>query len=114
MKESKVLEIVECTGTAYEIGLQYGEARKANLQKTLKLCIDKLVNFANAANVKLTREEILTMAGKCLPMVSAIRPIRADAIKLRHLWRYFSLQKGTLDSQGTLVWQSPHPVSMTP
>ncbi len=49
MKESKVLEIVECAGTAYDIGLQYGEARKANLQKTLKLCIDKLVNFANAA-----------------------------------------------------------------
>jgi hypothetical protein len=35
MKESKALNIVECTGTQYEIGLQYGMACGANLQKTL-------------------------------------------------------------------------------
>ncbi len=75
MKESKVLEMLECSGTAYEIGLQYGEARKTSLQKTLTLCIDKLVDSAEAAaNVELTKEEILSMAGKYLPLVEKFDP----------------------------------------
>lgn len=64
MKESQVLKIVECSGTPYEIGRQYGEACRANLQKTLEMSMGRLICFA-----KVTKEEILAQVNKFLPQV---------------------------------------------
>jgi hypothetical protein len=44
MNESKVIEIIECAGTPYEIGLQYGMAGISFLQESLELCVDTLIN----------------------------------------------------------------------
>ena len=65
MNESKVIEIIECAGTPYEIGLQYGMAGISFLQESLELCVDTLINFSNITmNAELSKDEILTTAGK--------------------------------------------------
>lgn len=82
MKEPKVMKLTECVGTSYEIGLQYGKAGRANLQKTLGMCLGNLTGFAKITrNVDLSREEILSTAGTFLPMTEAFDP---EQLGLRH------------------------------
>lgn len=82
MKESKVMEMTECVGTTYEIGLQYGEAGRANLQKTLGMCLGNLAGFAKITrNVELSREEIVSTAGTFLPMAESFDPELIEFVK---------------------------------
>jgi isopenicillin-N N-acyltransferase like protein len=75
MKESKVMNMVKCTGTPYEIGVQYGEASRANLQKSLGMCLGTLTDFVrNTRNEDLSTEDILSAADKFLPMTEAFDP----------------------------------------
>jgi isopenicillin-N N-acyltransferase-like protein len=70
MKVSKLLNIVECAGTPYEIGLQYGKASKAILKKNLSMCLKTLTDFAKITlNTDLNTDEILSIADKFLPLV---------------------------------------------
>jgi isopenicillin-N N-acyltransferase-like protein len=82
MKESKAMEIVECAGTSYEIGRQYGEACRASLQKSLDLCLEKLVGAVQATmQVTISREEVWATAGKFLPLTERFDPDLIEFVK---------------------------------
>jgi isopenicillin-N N-acyltransferase-like protein len=82
MHEPQVLNIVECVGTPYELGLQYGKASGANLRKTLDMCLGNLIGFAKfTRNSDLGREEILSTAGKFLSMTEAYDPDLIEFVK---------------------------------
>jgi isopenicillin-N N-acyltransferase-like protein len=82
VKEAKVMKMTECAGTSYEIGLQYGEAGRANLQKTLGMCLGNLAGFArNTRNVELSREKIVSTAGTFLSMTEAFDPELIEFVK---------------------------------
>lgn len=82
MNESKVIEIIECAGTPYEIGLQYGMAGISFLQESLELCVDTLINFSNITmNAELSKDEILTTAGKFFSMVEDFDPDLIEFVK---------------------------------
>ena len=82
VKEPKIMKMTECIGTSYEIGLQYGEAGQANLQKTLGMCLGNLAGFAKVTrNVELSREEILSTAGSFLSMTEAFDPELIEFVK---------------------------------
>jgi isopenicillin-N N-acyltransferase-like protein len=70
MNESKAINVVECTGTPYEIGLQYGRASEAILRKSLDMCLKTLTGLAKVTlNADLSTDEILSTAGNFLSMV---------------------------------------------
>ncbi|SDF26028.1 C45 family autoproteolytic acyltransferase/hydolase [Sporomusa acidovorans] len=64
-----MLTFVECQGTSYEMGRQYGEACRDQLAKALEMNINKLRHFA-----KINREDILANAHKFLPQAEAFDP----------------------------------------
>jgi isopenicillin-N N-acyltransferase-like protein len=82
MSEAKVMNMVECMGTPYEIGLQYGRAGGANLQKTLGMCLGNLTGIAKITrNADLSTEDILSTAGKFLSMTEAFDPELIEFVK---------------------------------
>ena len=82
MDESKVIKVVECAGTPYEIGLQYGKASEAVLRKSLGMCLKTLTGFAKVTlNADLSTDEILSTAGKFLSMVEDFDPELIEFVK---------------------------------
>jgi len=60
MNESKIIKVVDCTGTPYEIGLQYGKTSEAILRKSHGMCLNTLTGFAKVTmNADLSTDEIL-------------------------------------------------------
>ena len=75
MDESKVIKVVECAGTPYEIGLQYGKASEAVLRKSLGMCLKTLTGFAKVTlNADLsTNIENLKLLTKILKIIGNIQ-----------------------------------------
>lgn len=76
MKESKEFKVVECRGTTYDIGRQYGEACKDNIQKSLEMSMGGLIHFAKAS-----KEEIIKKTIGFLPMVKNFDPELIDFLE---------------------------------
>jgi isopenicillin-N N-acyltransferase-like protein len=82
MNESKVLNVIECTGTPYEIGLQYGKASEAMLRRSLAMCLKTLTDFSKATlNAELSTDEILSTAGNFLAMAEDFDPELIEFVK---------------------------------
>ncbi len=82
MNQSKVLNVIECTGTPYEIGLQYGKASEAMLRRSLAMCLKTLTDFSKATlNAELSTDEILSTAGNFLAMAEDFDPELIEFVK---------------------------------
>jgi isopenicillin-N N-acyltransferase like protein len=82
MKASKVMQMTECVGTCYEIGLQYGEAGRANLQKTLGMCLENIAGYVKSTqNADVSRDKILSAASAFLPMTETFDPQLIEFVK---------------------------------
>jgi isopenicillin-N N-acyltransferase-like protein len=76
VKKRKRLEVIECSGTAYEIGYQFGQATKKNIVKS----VDALVARVNCFE-KASKEEILGNAGKYVSLVESFDPELIEMLK---------------------------------
>lgn len=76
MKESKAFNSIECRGTPYEIGHQYGVAGKENILKSMEMCFGVL-NLIH----KATKEDVVANAMKYYPIVKEFDPYLIDIIK---------------------------------
>ena len=69
MSQKRVMKVIECQGTPYEIGLQYGEGCRDSLLRSIE------VNFGIlTAGYKVSQEQLLATAKKYLPRVEAFDP----------------------------------------
>jgi len=76
MKQVKRLGVIECSGTSYEIGQQYGQAAKENIKHS----IDVLIQRVNSS-AKATKDEILKNTRKYQPYVKKVDPILIEQIR---------------------------------
>ena len=76
MKKRKRFEIIECSGTPYEIGKQYGQAARENIL----ISIDDVVTKIKSV-VKASKEEILANTGKYLPFAEKFDPELIEMLK---------------------------------
>jgi isopenicillin-N N-acyltransferase-like protein len=79
MNTPEDLKVIECSGTAYEIGFQYGAASKDNMRGAL----DTLVSALEKSPIKcdVDRKTILKSAQEYLPNVRAFDPDGIERIK---------------------------------
>lgn len=76
MSQKRVMKVIECQGTPYEIGLQYGEGCRDSLLRSIE------VNFGIlTAGYKVSQEQLLATAKKYLPRVEAFDPQLVEMIK---------------------------------
>ncbi|HUS77700.1 MAG TPA: C45 family peptidase [Patescibacteria group bacterium] len=64
MEQRKRFKLIECSGTDYEIGRQYGEAARGNIVKSINALMGRVKAFHNA-----DKDEILRNTRKYLPGV---------------------------------------------
>lgn len=76
MKADKQFKVIECSGTPYEIGCQWGEASKENILGSLGQCF-KLINHLHQA----PREKVIENAMKYLAVVKDFDPYLIDILK---------------------------------
>lgn len=76
MKQRKRFEIIECSGTSYEIGRQYGKAARKNIIKS----IDALINRISFGQ-KSVKEEVLANTRKYIPLVESFDPELIEMLK---------------------------------
>ena len=69
MKMVERLEVIECSGTPYEIGRQYGEAARGNIIRSIDTLVARV-----AEGDKATKEELLLNTRKYLPVVEKFDP----------------------------------------
>ena len=77
MKKRKRFEVIECRGTAREIGRQYGQAARGNILKS----IDLLVNANVDPAYKASKAEVLANSRKYLPVVEGFDPELIEMLK---------------------------------
>lgn len=76
MKEAKKFNVVECAGTPYEIGQQYGEGCRESLLRSME------VNFGMlAAGYQVGKETLIDTALKYLPNVKSFDPELIEMVK---------------------------------
>ena len=76
LKQKKRLEIIECSGTDYEIGLQYGEAARENVVRSIDSLLGRVKNFHRAS-----KEEVLANTRKYIPVVEEFDPKLVETLK---------------------------------
>ncbi len=76
MKEAKYFKVIECQGTQYEIGRQYGEACKDNILKSIDINFNLLTLGHNT-----TKEDVIANARKFLPKATEFDPEMIDFLK---------------------------------
>ncbi len=76
MKQKKRLKVIECSGTDYEIGRQYGEAAKENIINSVDALMGRVNNFHKAS-----KEEVLTNTRKYLPEVERFDPNLIETLR---------------------------------
>lgn len=76
MREKKLFNIIECSGTPYEVGKQYGTQCRDNIVKSVDMLV-KILNFMQ----KASKKEILANARKYLPLVEKFDPELIEMLK---------------------------------
>jgi len=69
VKERKKLEIIECQGTSYEVGKQYGTACKEDIRRSAYDLISNIMKMH-----QVSREDVLHNARKYLPKLEEFDP----------------------------------------
>lgn len=76
MKKTKEFRVIECGGTAYEIGCQWGKAGKESIQRSLEMGLKVIKGM-----YPTRREYIMANAMKHYPLVKDFDPYLVDMIK---------------------------------
>ncbi len=76
MKEKKEFRVIECSGSFYEIGRQYGESCRASLVGSIESLFKDIGMFQKAG-----KEDIIANARKYLPLVESFDPELIDMLK---------------------------------
>lgn len=76
MKIAKEFKVVECGGTPYEIGQQWGEGCKESIKQSLEDGFNGI-----AFMYKASKEEVILKAMKYLPLVQEFDPYLIDIIR---------------------------------
>lgn len=76
MKEKKEFKVVECAGTPYEIGMQYGKACKDSILKSIE---NHLGGFGMVYNA--SKAQIIANTQKFLPLVREFDPVLIETLK---------------------------------
>ena len=76
MKIKKRLEVIECHGSDYEIGYQYGKAAEQNTKKSINDLMTRVQSFHGG-----TKKEILENTRKYLPSVEQLHPSLIEQLK---------------------------------
>lgn len=71
------MEIIECSGKAYDIGLQYGRAARENVRKA----IDMLFGGMERGPFRASRDEVLACGRKYLANVTAFDPQGIERVR---------------------------------
>ncbi len=76
MKQTKAFKMVECSGTAYEIGLQWGEGCRESIYKISENSFQGLELMYQAK-----KEDVINQAMKFLPQIEEFDPYLVDIMK---------------------------------
>lgn len=76
MKKVQRLEVIECSGSSYEIGKQYGEAAKGNILKSIDTLMARIASGDNA-----TKDKVFFNTRKYLPAVEKLDPELIQQLK---------------------------------
>ncbi len=76
LKQKKRLKVIECSGTDFEIGRQYGEAAKENIIKSIDALMGRVKTFH-----KTSKEEVLMNTRKYLPEVESFDPNLIETLR---------------------------------
>lgn len=76
MKITKEFKLIECQGSPYEIGRQWGEGCKEHILK-----ISENISSGMALYYKASKEEVIAHAMKYFPMVKAFDPYLVEIMK---------------------------------
>lgn len=76
MKNKRALKVIECRGTPFEIGKQYGEGCRDSILKSIE------INFGIlTSGYKISQDQIIDSAKKYLPLVKNYDPELIEMIK---------------------------------
>ena len=76
MKSAQEFKLIECSGTPYEIGRQWGEGCKDSILRTSENAFNG-ISLMYQAN----REEVIAKAGRFLPLVQEFDPYLIEIIR---------------------------------
>lgn len=76
MKITKQFEVIECSGTPYEIGRQWGEGCKESILKVSENICNSMASFYQAS-----KEEVVSNAMKFLPTVREFDPYLVEIMR---------------------------------
>jgi isopenicillin-N N-acyltransferase like protein len=79
MDGTEGLKVIECSGTAYEIGFQYGEASKDNIRRGLDILASSLEK--SPLKLRVDRNMIVESAKKYLPNARAFDPDGIERVR---------------------------------
>ena len=71
MKNAKEFKLIECSGTPYEIGWQWGEGCEESILK-----ISENICNGSALFYQASKEDVVSNARKFLPEVQEFEPLR--------------------------------------
>ncbi len=77
MEKQSVFKMIECSGTDYEIGLQYGSAAKDNIQKAL----DLLISGLQMDPFRADRNSVLACGRKYIENVRSFDPSGIERVR---------------------------------
>lgn len=69
LKQVKQFEVIECRGTPYEIGQQYGEACRDNIKQSLEMNL-----YGLSAGYNASKQNVIDNAMRFLPKVRDFDP----------------------------------------
>lgn len=76
MKEAKRFDVIECRGSDYEIGLQYGEACGEKIRSNIEMTYASTMLFQN-----VSREQVVGNVKKFIPLAEAFDPVAIEYVK---------------------------------
>lgn len=76
MSDSWEFRLVDCKGTAYEIGLQWGAACKDSIASSSKTNLDGMASF-----LRVSREQVLAMGMEHLPFIEQYDPYLVEIMR---------------------------------
>jgi len=76
MEEERRLSIIECSGDDYEVGRQYGEAARGNIDKSVNDLMARVKGFHGAS-----KKEVTLNARKYLPAVEKFDPRLVETLR---------------------------------
>lgn len=76
MNNAREIKLIECGGTPYEIGLQWGKGCKEHILKTTRNSLEGMISFLN-----LSKEQVVSMAMEHYPQIEKFDPYLVEIMR---------------------------------